>query len=206
MKRIIAGAAAAMVAGLTFSPLAFAQNWWDGPEIGIQGGYGFGTSSGHISTLPNGYNFGMDGAMGGAHAGYDWQNGPWVLGIEGDIEGGDIGGLHRNTTTVPTHSIGEYMDFDASVRGKVGFAFDRVLLYGTGGVAFGDVTTHYNSPIGTRSVPRKVCASVGPAVLASVTPSPRIGKAISNIATPISARRAIPSPAAPTTTTNSTTT
>ena len=42
------------------------------------------------------------------------------------------------------------MDFDASVRGKLGFAFDRVLLYGTGGVAFGDVTTHYNAPIGTR--------------------------------------------------------
>jgi OmpA-OmpF porin, OOP family len=148
MKRILVAAVAALAA--TLSSSAFAQNWWDGPEIGIQGGYGFGTSSGHISTLPNGYNFGMDGAMGGAHAGYDWQNGPWVLGIEGDIEGGDIGGLHRNTTTVPTHSIGEYMDFDASVRGKVGFAFDRVLLYGTGGVAFGDVTTHYNSPIGTR--------------------------------------------------------
>ena len=38
------------------------------------------------------------------------------------------------------------MDFDASVRAKLGYAFDdNILLYGTGGVAFGDVKTTYRS-------------------------------------------------------------
>ena len=142
--------AIAAIAAATFSTGAFAQNWWDGPEVGIQGGYGWGTSSGHVSSLPKGYNFSPDGGMGGAHAGYNAQWGSWVLGLEGDAEGGDIGGLHRDTTSVPTHGIGTSMDFDASIRGKLGFAFDRFLVYGTGGVAFGDVTVHYNSPIGTR--------------------------------------------------------
>jgi outer membrane protein OmpA-like peptidoglycan-associated protein len=151
MKRILIAAFATAVA--SFSTNAFAQGWWNGFEVGVQGGYGWGTSSGTfagpLGRLPQ-YSFGTSGGMGGAHAGYNWEFPPnWVLGIEGDLEGGGIGGLQRRTV-FPTAGIGSSMDFDSSIRGRAGWAFGQTLLYGTVGVAFGDVTTHYNQPIGDR--------------------------------------------------------
>jgi outer membrane immunogenic protein len=57
--------------------------------------------------------------LGGVHAGYNWQkDGPLVLGIEGDV------------------SFGDDIEYLASIRGRLGFAFDNLLIYGTGGVAF----------------------------------------------------------------------
>jgi outer membrane immunogenic protein len=57
--------------------------------------------------------------IGGGHLGFNWQ-GPssWVIGVEGDI------------------NLAEDVDYLASVRGRLGYAFGRTLLYGTGGVAF----------------------------------------------------------------------
>ncbi len=140
------------VAAAVFSTGAVAQTtWWNGPEVGIQGGYGWGTSSGSIAGAPAGtpsYSFSPSGGMGGAHVGYNWQMGTFVLGLEGDAEGGEVGGLQRNTFAGGSYGVSSSMDFDASIRGKVGFTFDRVLVYGTGGVEFGDVTTHYHTPIG----------------------------------------------------------
>ena len=152
MKKVLIVAVAA--AAVACSTGAFAQGWWGGPEVGVQGGYGWGTSSGHIIGAPAGtpgYSFSPDGGLGGGHAGYNWQMGSWVLGVEGDVEGGDIGGKeHVFLGRGGSYGVGSSMDFDASVRGKLGVAFDRFLVYGTGGVEFGDVTTHYNVPIGTR--------------------------------------------------------
>ena len=82
---------------------------WTGPYAGLTGGYGWGTT---------------DGWKGGAFAGYNFQVSPnWVAGIEGDILGS---GQKSN-------------NWDSSVRGRLGYAYDRYLFYGTGGVAFGDI-------------------------------------------------------------------
>ncbi|HEX4110994.1 MAG TPA: OmpA family protein [Stellaceae bacterium] len=141
MKRLLLAVVAG--AGLILSAGAHAQ--FNGPELGIQGGYGWGTSSG---TVGPGYSFSPDGGMGGAHAGYNFQFGPYVLGLEGDAEGGSISGNGPIGTSV--FSVHSNMDFDASIRGKLGFAFNRVLLYGTGGVAFGDVSTDYINGAGVQ--------------------------------------------------------
>ena len=94
------------------------------------------------------YSLSPSGGMGGAHAGYNWQWDHVVLGLEGDAEGGDV----SDSLTGSFPRIRGYhwhrrrnMDFDASVRGKLGYAFDRILLYGTGGVAFGDVKTTFSA-------------------------------------------------------------
>ena len=63
------------------------------------------------------------------HAGYNFQNGPWVLGIEGDVaytwnENSYFGGLVEAGT-----------DWQGSLRGRVGYAIDRTLIYGTAGLA-----------------------------------------------------------------------
>lgn len=82
---------------------------WTGPYVGLTGGYGWGTS---------------DGFVGGGFAGYNFQVSPnVVVGVEGDVTG-----TNRSTN-----------DWDATVRGRLGYAYDRYLFYGTGGVAFGDI-------------------------------------------------------------------
>lgn len=65
---------------------------------------------------------------GGAQAGYNFQTGPWVLGVETDLG-------YSN----PVHStaIGRVSkEWSGSVRARAGYAFDNVLLYGTGGLAW----------------------------------------------------------------------
>ncbi|MGF1619389.1 MAG: outer membrane protein [Rhodomicrobiaceae bacterium] len=58
---------------------------------------------------------------GGIQIGYNWQkHGPWVFGVEADYSFIDA----------------ELVDYMASIRGRVGYAFDNLLVYGTGGIAF----------------------------------------------------------------------
>lgn len=64
--------------------------------------------------------------VGGIHVGYNWQNGSnWVLGLEAAVSVLNDEFLGEDTT-----------DFLASIRGRVGYSFDRTLIYATGGVAF----------------------------------------------------------------------
>jgi outer membrane immunogenic protein len=119
---------------------------WTGPYIGAQGGYGAGDSTGGLRVggfaIP--YDVHPDGVVGGAHLGYDWQSGHLVLGGVADAEGADIFGT--DTTTTAQFSTKVLNDFDASIRGKIGLAFNRFMFYGTGGVAFGAVKTQYSCP------------------------------------------------------------
>lgn len=146
MKRILFASVAAV--GIGFAAVAAQAQTvdWNGPYIGLEGGYGSGQSTGGLRvsgfTIP--YDVHPDGVIGGGHLGYDWQSGHLVLGIVGDAEGASITG--RSTTTTAQFTTKLLNNFDASIRGKVGFAFDRLLFYGTGGVAFGSVNTQYSCP------------------------------------------------------------
>lgn len=91
-------------------------------------------------------------AIGGIHAGYNWQFAPnWVAGLEGDwqwigsrysfcrqtdIDSVACSDNNRGFANISgeTRSIG-------TVRGRLGYAFDHVMVYGTGGVAFADIKT-----------------------------------------------------------------
>ncbi|HET7413584.1 MAG TPA: outer membrane protein [Pararhizobium sp.] len=93
---------------------------WTGPYVGAFATYDW-ADVGALSGKD------MKGAGGGAYAGYNWQFGNYVLGVEGDLgySGADasIGGLK-----------GEQGMF-GSVRGRVGYAFNPFMLYATGGLA-----------------------------------------------------------------------
>src|SRR6476469_10902492 len=81
----------------------------------------------------------------GGQAGVNWQINNFVLGIEGD---GDvaIGGNNNFPGFLnPRTNTG----FFGTVRGRGGIAFDRLLVYGTGGVAFGTRRDFGNTFIGT---------------------------------------------------------
>ncbi len=102
---------------------------WTGIYIGGQVGYEFGRAY----PATTGFNFpaySPDGVVGGGHVGYNYQFGQFVAGVEGDVNGSSYRG---------NNGIGASKDpIDGSVRGRLGYAWDRALIYATGGVAFGD--------------------------------------------------------------------
>ena len=83
---------------------------------------------------------------------FNYQIGEYVFGIEGD---GDWTNLHGNSgstcgaisaVVIPPVSCQTQSQWLATVRGRVGYAFDRILLYGTAGAAFGNIQTGLNPP------------------------------------------------------------
>ena len=64
-------------------------------------------------------------------AGYNWQNGPWVFGLEGDIQA-----TGADDTFAPWKFSNPWF---GTVRGRAGYSFNNVLFYGTGGLAFGEL-------------------------------------------------------------------
>jgi outer membrane immunogenic protein len=98
---------------------------WSGFYIGAMGGYGSENTSDPL---------GIKGGFGGATVGYNWQFGTIVAGIEADGGFGDV----SNSATVSGVTATAKVDALATVRGRVGVAFDQFLLYGTGGLALAD--------------------------------------------------------------------
>ena len=82
--------------------------------------------------------------MGGGQIGCQWQTGAWVFGIEGD---GDATSIRRSFVApatvffpfLPGDTFDVKNDWQASVRGRLGYAWDRWMIYATGGVAFANI-------------------------------------------------------------------
>jgi outer membrane immunogenic protein len=94
-------------------------------------------------------NASSDTLIGGGQIGCNWQTGSVVFGVEGDA---DAQRWKRSRTITgvlpPLFAPGDIYelrsDWQASLRGRVGYAWDRTLLYATGGVAFTDVRAYTN--------------------------------------------------------------
>jgi outer membrane immunogenic protein len=121
------------------APLYSAPSFsWTGFYIGLNGGYGFGSSdwSGGATTDTTK----PKGIQGGGTLGYNLQTGYWVWGLEGDF---DYSGMKATAVgTGACAGVGcETKDsWLATARGRIGYAgWDRWLPYITGGAAFGDV-------------------------------------------------------------------
>jgi outer membrane immunogenic protein len=108
---------------------------WSGFYAGINGGYGFGRSEWSAATGAS--TFDTSGGLAGGTVGYNYQMGPWVLGLEGDVDWSDMKG---STTAVPcTTSCETRNSWLATARGRLGYAVGRFLPFVTAGGAFGDV-------------------------------------------------------------------
>ncbi len=88
------------------------------------------------------------GTVGGT-AGYNYQFGPGVIGIEGDINWSSFKDTLTDRDWPSVHSV--KTEWFSTVRGRFGLAVDRVLIYGTGGVAFVDRNATGNNILGTCS-------------------------------------------------------
>jgi outer membrane immunogenic protein len=81
------------------------------------------------------------GVIGGAHLGYNLQIAQWVVGLEGSVDGTSLHGTRTSATGI---TMSTRPDVQGSIRGRLGVAFDRVLIYGTGGAAFSGITNDYS--------------------------------------------------------------
>lgn len=111
---------------------------WTGFYVGVQGGYGFGSAD---HTFDNGApsdDSDPDGFLGGVHVGYNYQMDQFVFGAEADVEYSDIEGSFENLTGITSQGATE-INWQGSIRARLGVAMDRTLIYATGGVAFADV-------------------------------------------------------------------
>jgi outer membrane immunogenic protein len=113
---------------------------WTGFYVGANVGGAWGTSSDTNSFfgLPTTGDFSTSGIIAGGQAGYNWQFGSWVLGLETDIDWSDV----KGTTSEGICTGGVCTTSDSwlgTTRARFGYAVDHLLVYGTGGVAYGDI-------------------------------------------------------------------
>jgi outer membrane immunogenic protein len=106
---------------------------WTGFYLGLNGGAAWGRS--RWSGTGTG-NFNLSGGMIGGTIGYNWQNGPWVFGLEGDIDWTNIGGTTTTACAVGCKTQNSWL---ATARGRVGYAINRFMPFVTGGLAVGDI-------------------------------------------------------------------
>ncbi len=86
----------------------------------------------------------LDGALGGAQIGYNYQYSNFVFGAVADISAGNVESETASIGDIGEFSVSSKVDWFGTVRGRVGVASDRVLFYGTGGFAYGRVKTSYD--------------------------------------------------------------
>jgi outer membrane immunogenic protein len=104
-------------------------------------------SSGRLSTSDTGF-------IGGGQAGYNWQSGAAVFGIETDFDGSSLSRSRSLVgTTFPLNGANDFFTENGSARlnwlgttrGRIGFVAtpdNRLMFYGTGGVAYGGGSGH----------------------------------------------------------------
>jgi outer membrane immunogenic protein len=118
---------------------------WTGFYVGVNAGYAWSDNDFDVVDLADEDDDG--GFLGGAQVGYNYQIGSFVVGLEGDIQYADFGG--ELTFDVDGDDVIDDDDdfvFDrgdwfGTVRARAGVAFDRALIYATGGFAFADDAT-----------------------------------------------------------------
>jgi outer membrane immunogenic protein len=148
----------------TKAPVVAPVSNWSGLYIGGNLGYGWGDGNTDFSFLPSPEEFGdantslrarSTGVIGGAQLGYNWQIGSLVTGLEADIQGSGIKGSARAIptlvgTTIPDSdtvlSTEQKLSWFGTVRGRLGVTVTpELLLYGTGGLAYGHVDASANT-------------------------------------------------------------
>lgn len=130
----------------TYVPVVAPVYNWSGVYVGINAGGSWFSQANSTFTYSatgatsSGQSLNDSGFAAGGQLGVNFQSSQWVFGIEGDADylsnkqsistaADFLGGAVTHTYT---------LDFLSTVRGRLGFAWDRALIYGTGGLAMAD--------------------------------------------------------------------
>lgn len=118
------------------APLPVIYNW-SGFYIGGHLGYGWGRDK--ITDMVTGVTGSSDANafLGGAQAGYNWQVGQWVFGIEGDWSWTDA----KGDVAIPGAIVNTKTNWYSTATGRLGYAVDNWLWYVKGGGAWADTDT-----------------------------------------------------------------
>jgi outer membrane immunogenic protein len=149
---------------MRYAPV-FAESifYWTGFYVGGNIGYSWGSSN-DTSTLTDSAGTilfastsrsDLNGIVGGGQVGYNWQIQSLVWGLEGDIQGtNEKGGraflcpsclpqINLAPAAILPVTVGQKIDWFGTVRGRAGVTVNpMILLYATGGLAYGEVSTH----------------------------------------------------------------
>src|SRR5262249_58963505 len=87
---------------------------WTGFYLGINGGGAWGTSKWDSTG-----EFDISGGVFGGTAGYNWQTGPWVFGLEGDVDGTRIKGHTAVACPLGCETRNSWLP---TARGPIGYA------------------------------------------------------------------------------------
>lgn len=120
------------------------------PANAFSPGFCDGVSNG---TTPGTGCSGTDGEFTyGARIGYDWQFGALVVGLVGEAAMGDVGDALTGFSTTPaSYTFQRELDYSLAARGRVGYAFDKFLVYGTAGMAWGELDRTFTTSNGANS-------------------------------------------------------
>jgi outer membrane immunogenic protein len=157
------GASAASAADLAARPYTKAPALppapiytWTGFYLGVQGGGGWGRSDEVYFNAPNTaafvgtQNYDTSGGFVGGVAGYNWQSGAFVVGIEGDYHWADINGRSTVINVGPPNLGDTYftkLRGFGDIKGRVGYAAGPVLWFVSGGAAVGDIQHRYDAAL-----------------------------------------------------------
>jgi outer membrane immunogenic protein len=177
---IAAGAVAAQAADLpttkappapVFVPPPFT---WTGFYVGVNAGavWNMGSNSTSLAWptalgtnwlgtyYPSGFNNSNTGFIGGGQAGYNWQTGAFVLGVETDFDGTTMNRTFNYTSAPFAPIVTPYpgdtlyvnakanLDWLGTTRARLGFVAtpdNRLMIYATGGVAYGGGSSSFNA-------------------------------------------------------------
>jgi outer membrane immunogenic protein len=126
-------------------PVVYAYNW-SGFYIGAHVGGGWSDKCFTFNGGADGCHDG-DGLLAGGQLGFNWQSGQFVFGVEFSGSWADISGNHAGLLP-PNGAFSTELDTILMLTGRVGVAFDRMLLYVTGGGAWVNEQLSYAAPAG----------------------------------------------------------
>jgi outer membrane immunogenic protein len=161
----ILSGSSAFAADLAFKAPAPVYYNWTGCYFGANGGGAWNDMSFTIGNnnpaffgpafaagaTPSSYGENAHGGIAGGQAGCNWQPtaSAYVIGLEADADWANLKNSKSINTNVAGFASGtgtatETMQSIATIRGRVGYAFDRVLVYATGGLALGNTNYYYS--------------------------------------------------------------
>lgn len=137
--------------GVPVAPIAPVFTW-TGFYAGVNAGYGWGDTDITANPLPTPALFGspvtrvgqdIDGFLGGVQAGFNYQAGAFVVGLEADFQLSDIAESSRFNFAAGNFALASTsIDWFGTLRARAGFVpTERLLVYATGGLIYASVST-----------------------------------------------------------------
>ncbi|WP_296820418.1 outer membrane beta-barrel protein [Brevundimonas sp.] len=93
-----------------------------------------------------------DGGDFGVRLGYDWQSGAFVYGLLAEVSSAEVDdSVSAFSTTPARYAMTREVDYITAIRGRFGYAWGRVMAYGTAGLAYGEVSRDFTTSNGANS-------------------------------------------------------